>query len=323
MGANLDVYHDPGFCSKKKLSVSVIESIDDCLENETLSDTDSAEGDIFNPVNATTMSSLQTLDESSSDRRYAMKPRPCSDDNSNNKPNNVVNTISDVVLNTNITGKTDSQSSSLELSGSLQSSQLREHSVFSANLNRLLHENSHYSWTKICKSKSPKICCYLNSLKVLCLIDSGAEINVIDALTAKSAGIDVIKTNEVAKAANHLPLAIVGQTSKPVMLRCPTEEGFTMLALGIMLVVQDLGVQCLIGEPGKELNNIICLPKRKLVIFAGDKEIHQTSYYTEKHKYTLARAPTAACLHPGEQICYSLPEDFANVSHVTVTPRNC
>ena len=276
LGANLDVYHDPGFCSKKKLSVSVIESIDDCLENETLSDTDSAEGDIFNSVNATTMSSLQTLDESSSDSSYIMKPRPCFEDNSNNKHNNVVNAISEVALDTNISKKIapfkprQSQSSSLELTGSLQSSQPPEYSVFSASLNKLLHEDNHYSWTKICKSKSPKICCYLDSLKVLCLIDSGAEINVIDALTAKSAGIDVIKTNEVAKAANHLPLAIIGQTSKPVMLRCPTEEGFTMLTLGIMLVVQDLGIQCLIGEPGKELNNIICLPKRKLVIFAGD-----------------------------------------------------
>ena len=152
---------------------------------------------------------------------------------------------------------------------------------------------------KIQKSKSPRIRCFLKDLVVISLIDSGAEINVIDAITARNAGIEIIKTEEIAKAANHLPLDIIGQTAAPVTLKCPTEEGHQMLSLGILLVVNNLGVQCLIGEPGKQSNNIICLPKRKLVVFAGGNSIQQAPYFTEKQKYVLARATSNVKLLPG------------------------
>ena len=187
-------------------------------------------------------------------------------------------------------------------------------------MNRQRLNSNYYRSPKI-KCKSPKIKCFLDKIEVLTLIDSGAEINVIDSETAHSAGIGIVKSNEVVKAANQLPLNIVGQTSVPVNLKCPTDNGMKVLKLGFMLVVQGLGVQCLIGEPGKETNNIICLPKQKLVIFVGHNDIKQTPYYTEQHRYVLARAPTATTLKPGDQICYSLPQEFANTTHVTVTPR--
>ena len=89
-----------------------------------------------------------------------------------------------------------------------------------------------------------------------------------------------------------------------------------------MLVVNDLGVECLIGEPGKSRNNLICLPRQKLIILADGDIVHYTPYYEEKQCYTLARAATNSILQPGDHLSFSLPEEFSAVSHIAITPRS-
>ena len=190
-----------------------------------------------------------------------MNPKPC-DNNSDHDSNNMVNNIKESLSTSNQISyavSTDKTISCPSQSGTTKCTEKCDNTVFSANVKNL--NTSLYPWMKIQKSKSPRIRCFLKDLVVISLIDSGAEINVIDAITARNAGIEIIKTEEIAKAANHLPLDIIGQTAAPVTLKCPTEEGHQMLSLGILLVVNNLGVQCLIGEPGKQSNNIICLPK--------------------------------------------------------------
>ena len=133
---------------------------------------------------------------------------------------------------------------------------------FSAALFKVL--TSSYSWGSIQKSTSPRIRGSINEVETPILIDSGAEVNVLDGHIAKTANICIVATNETARAANSLPLKIQGQTKTEVIVKCPTEEGHKMLNLGIMLVVNQLGASCLIGQPGIEMNNMISLPQKKL-----------------------------------------------------------
>ena len=99
-------------------------------------------------------------------------------------------------------------------------------------------------------------------MKFVSLVDTGAEVNVIDYDLAMRAKIQVNNTKEVAQAANKLPLDVVGQSKSPVSFHCLTQEGKKLIFLGIVLIVSNLGVECLIGEPGKAENDIACLPRQ-------------------------------------------------------------
>ena len=142
----------------------------------------------------------------------------------------------------------------------------------------------------------------------------------MDKNFADSVNIGMIKTDEVAHAANKLPLDICGQTREPVTIYASTSAGLKPIHLGIVLIVLNLGVDCLIGEPGKANNNLVCLPKKKLVIFANENEKCQAPYLPS-NPYLLARAKTAEILQPGDQIEVDLPVPFQSVSHVAVSPR--
>ena len=94
-----------------------------------------------------------------------------------------------------------------------------------------------------------------------------------------------------------------------------------MLNLGIVLIVQQLGVSCLIGKPGIENNNIICLPKKKIVVLAGGSSVHHTSYSQKNQNYVLARAVQAVTLQPNDSIAYCLPVPLNHHQYVAITPR--
>ena len=90
-----------------------------------------------------------------------------------------------------------------------------------------------------------------------------------------------------------------------------------------MLIVANLGVDILVGEPGKQQNNLICLPTEKVVVFANERQPCRASYAPDTTDYMLARAATDYTLQPGEQIEIKLLNNLTNSSHVAITPRPC
>ena len=122
---------------------------------------------------------------------------------------------------------------------------------------------------------------------------------MIDKKFALKTGIRFVQTQECAEAANRLPLDIVGQSELPVSLGVHVEDGKTELHLGIVLVINNLGVDVLIGEPGKEHNNIICLPKKKYIIIAGGKTLKMVRYMNTK-EFELAQSKVSTVLQPRE-----------------------
>ena len=94
-----------------------------------------------------------------------------------------------------------------------------------------------------------------------------------------------------------------------------------MLNLGIMLVVANLGTCCLLGEPAKRRNNIVCLPRQKLIIIAKEDTVHYVPYDAGTQKYSLIRAINDQHLEPGDQLVNQLPDLLAMEAYVNVTPR--
>ena len=181
--------------------------------------------------------------------------------------------------------------------------------------------NSSYRWNELQQSKSPKIQCKLHEILFTCLVDSGAEVNVIDNTLATRLGIQIAHTHEIAQAANKLPLDVVGQSKNPISFHCLTLEGKKMIFLGIVLIVNNLGVDCLIGKPGKAENNIVCLPRKQMVILADGENVHSAPYYSDRPRYNLVRAISQVTLMPGDEITYELPADLSILHHVAIAPR--
>ena len=100
-------------------------------------------------------------------------------------------------------------------------------STFMLQLNRLA--TSKFPWRDIEKSTSPKLRCSYGSTSFLALIDSGAEVNVLDKDFAISLNIEIIESSATAQAANRVPLQVYGQTSNPINLKCEAENGTAML----------------------------------------------------------------------------------------------
>ena len=320
LGSNLATNHSSHRCSKKKFSVSFIESVDDRITDTESSEPELQEGGSTSPPRIL-MNSLQINTQKSSP-----SSTPTQDFNRINVNKLHSNKTVQSTVDYNDCKSFEANDIS-EVNGpvldnyvGMECETTNTHNIkLFADIRTL--SSSAYEWKNIQKATSPRISCTFNKIDFDALLDSGAEINVLDESFTKQAGIGIIGTNHRAQAANRLPLEICGQTEAPVSIWCNTDEGSKQIHLGIVLVVRNLGTFCLIGEPGKTVNNIICLPKKQLVILAGGDEIHHAPYVTDKKKYTLARAPAARLLLPGEQIQYDLPANMFNVSFVAVTPR--
>ena len=181
---------------------------------------------------------------------------------------------------------------------------------------------SSFPWKKIDKSPSPRIRCKYEDTYFSALVDCGAEINVMDKDFAQSLNIGITYSIESAQAANKIPLDVYGQTVQPISIECPTDSGTIMLHLGIMLIISNLGTPCLLGEPAKEKNNIICLPRQKIVLLANGKDVAQVPYDIQKPKYSVLRAVSSYLVNPGERFECPLPEHLKLDDFVTITPRN-
>ena len=97
-----------------------------------------------------------------------------------------------------------------------------------------------------------------NSTLATCVIDEGSEMNCLDESLALRAGVSFIPTSAKAKAAGSSSISLAGQTAHDFLI---SVQGVTDPVTWNL--VRNLGVEILIGEPGKADNSIITLPKEK------------------------------------------------------------
>ena len=114
--------------------------------------------------------------------------------------------------------------------------------------------------SNIQKASSPALNVSLNGLNLVAIIDEGSELNCIDAKLIHSANISLHISDVGAKSAGNFKMKILGQTKQDVIISIIAPKVQAMLNMGICVVIENLGVDMLIGQPAKVTHEIVTKP---------------------------------------------------------------
>ena len=117
---------------------------------------------------------------------------------------------------------------------------------------------------KVRKEKSPLVAILIKNIIFLATVEKGSEINCMDEKFAINNKIQFIPTLCTAKAAGSNSMKLAGQTFQYIVLDVQGSEFPVPWNLGKVVIVSNLGLDILVGEPGKADNKIITIPHRKL-----------------------------------------------------------
>ena len=119
--------------------------------------------------------------------------------------------------------------------------------------------------TGVRKSKSPCLPVTLNGASTFATVDEGSEINCLDYGFATKNKIKFNPTECVATAAGSTAMNLSGETVNNISISISGSKTPIMMMLGKMVIVRNLGVDVLIGEPGKVDNEIITVPHKRII----------------------------------------------------------
>ena len=176
------------------------------------------------------------------------------------------------------------------------------------------------------KEKSPMVSAVYENREFLATLDEGSEINCVDEGFAVSNGIKYIPSSCKAMAAGSSSMKLAGQTLFNIDIDVLGARSNVRWSLGKMVVVTNLGVDVLIGEPGKFDNKIITIPHHKIIeAIDVDNNTVKLPYYPKiiMHNidYIPCRARTTQIIYQGQKLKYELPPELKNESYVNISPR--
>ena len=131
------------------------------------------------------------------------------------------------------------------------------------------------------KAASPKILVTFNNKRVVLLVDKGAEINCIDADFAASNDIRLEHSSESDKSAGNKSLSILGQTTDDVYEDTLFQSTHVSINLGRAIVIQNLGADMILGEPGKASNSISIDPKNRMIFVDREGKVMTKPYFDQ------------------------------------------
>ena len=193
------------------------------------------------------------------------------------------------------------------------------------------------------KSKSPTLKMSLLGHHVTTVIDEGSEISAINFAIVDNLNIHISRTVEAAQTAGSLPLRIRGKTANDIIV-CKDINGSKIeWNLGQCLIVDNLGCDILIGEPGKARNNISTIPMsqsivtldnmfNKIVLSYEDfnsEQLFQPFSEQKKYAYASNSKTTAVAkvtltsvhtIYPNQSVYVEVPKQFRGQSEVLVEP---
>ena len=115
------------------------------------------------------------------------------------------------------------------------------------------------------KSKSPCLPVTLGNATTDAIIDEGSEINCLDEGFAVRIDVKYVPTKCKATAAGSTSMQLAGQTTEDITINIKHTGKPIKWRLGKLVVVKNLGVDILVGEPAKVDNEIVTIPHRRLV----------------------------------------------------------
>ena len=176
------------------------------------------------------------------------------------------------------------------------------------------------------KAKSPTIAALLYGTKIICTSDEGAELNCIDYAVVLSNNIPFTVTKQTAAGAGSTKMCLMGETTSNVCLQVCSKKHDIKWNLGKLVIVKNLGVPLLIGEPGKRDNTIITIPQESILTKDVSGNLVTLPYHASQGhdsgfiRQFLCTVPEATTLYPNETISVPVPTTFVGCV-AAVTPR--
>ena len=189
---------------------------------------------------------------------------------------------------------------------------------------RALIANLRAPGAQVRRKKSPSLEGTCQGIKTAGILDCGAELNVMDQVEAVRLGLSIVTTSASANAANQLAMEVVGQTKRDVTIELIMNEGPIHINLGSVVVIRNLGVPFLIGEPGLSDNRISTIPDARIIMINKGGEWFSKSYATAgmfPASYGVARITKSELVAPGESTMVPIPGELCHLSHVSLAPR--
>ena len=184
------------------------------------------------------------------------------------------------------------------------------------------HRKHLWSSDSVRKERSPMVRAFLSSTVCTPTIDEGSEINCVDKTFAEKANIALAPTKCTAIAAGSTAMAISGQSKMNVILKIPHESSSISWDLGKCVIVENLGVDILIGEPAKIDNNIITKSHLKILETkdSNGKAIEIPYFNRKDENRYLCRSLKSEVVLQGESLTFKLPPHLQNETHLAVSP---
>ena len=169
--------------------------------------------------------------------------------------------------------------------------------------------------------QSPFLNTYYEHFPVRLTLDTGATTNMIRAPFARSIGLPIAPASQVARQADGVtPLSVVGE------VHCQLTRGSATFQLDA-LVVQQLDVDVLAGNPFLATNDVATRPAKHQIVLNGSEIIHYGDTSLTKaavrrtQSYLLRCPPRQTVLLPGEYIQLPTPESAEPDTIWALEPR--
>ena len=291
--------HTPGDCPRKAVTLKMLQMEDDWLFNELSLEDNATEGKnehqkkaILNPIKPFQIPKVNEK-EGHITSAETMSSEKCS-----------------VLVETELSD-TPKTNSVLDPSQVEHISDNKAHSLRAQILRLQKRQEISYD-SEVKKARSPAIWVTLLHSKAQAVIDEGSEINCLDYTYVKRNGISYIPTNCVAQAAGANRMKLAGETKDCIMLTLLNTVAPVILNLGKMIVVKNLGVDILIGEPGKADNEILTLPHKQQIEFKSTEGKKITVSYSTKWLpnsvcAVMCKSEQTQAIYPGHRIQIEIP----------------
>ena len=165
---------------------------------------------------------------------------------------------------------------------------------------------------------SPILEVYINDQNAELMMDSGAEVNLIEERECLRLQLKIKPTAQKASMADGAsPLKVIGE----VKFMCYKDHHALKFS---GLVVKNLNCPILAGMPFLVINDVFIRPKENSIYLGDCCKFKNKSKYVSGSvgscKATILKVPQKVCLLPGDELIVNIPENFKN-KEIAIEPR--
>ena len=172
------------------------------------------------------------------------------------------------------------------------------------------------------RTKSPKLEVTFRGEKTELLIDEGSEINAMDGAFSRKHEVRIKNSTKSATAAGNTDLNILGESEDEIVVDTKFQSTHLPINLGKVVIVENLGVNLILGEGGKAINGVTTNPRKRTINLINNGKVYSKPYLeigsTSPNICRIMSGPTT--VYPEDSITLDIPTNLQNCT-IAVTPR--